>query len=196
MGFQPFYLFLFIHLVSFIVGFGSVITVDTFGSLWILKKVKLSTVNTVANVSEKLIWLGWGGLVASGACLLYIKSDGYSYIDELTMIKIFFVALLGLNGLFLAFIKKSTAHLTDDMEMPKLARFRITLASTISQLGWWSALIIGFLHRQIASTINWPPKPFLVMAVILLAIGAIALVGETVLRPKVAKVETQKPQAN
>jgi hypothetical protein len=193
MDIQPFYIFLFIHVISFIIGFGSVITVDTFGLLWILKKVKLSAVNTVANVSEKLIWLGLTGLILSGSGLLWIKSDGLSYIDQLTQMKLFFVALLALNGIFLAFIKKSTAHLTDNDEMPLLARFRITLASTISQMGWWSALTIGFLHRQIASNITWPPNPVLWMIVIALTIGVVALVGETLLRPK-TKVVPQNTQ--
>lgn len=50
---------LFIHLISLIVGFGSVIVIDTFGFLWLLKKVKLTFVNRVANVTQPLIWIGW-----------------------------------------------------------------------------------------------------------------------------------------
>lgn len=169
---------IFIHIVSMIVGFGAVIVIDTFGLLWIIKKVKLSQVNFVANITQKLIWIGWVGLVLSGTALLWEKG----FIDNLTWIKLFFVALLGLNGIFLHFIKKSSQHLTDDMEMPALIRFRITLASTISQAGWWGALVIGVLHHEVSSRIDWPTNPFVWIISILLSIGIVALVGEKNLR--------------
>jgi hypothetical protein len=175
-----FFVFLFIHVISIIIGFGSVITIDTFGLLWILKKVKLSLINSVANVSQRLIWLGWSGLVISGVGLITLKG----YIDNLTWIKLFFVALLGLNGIFLHFIKGTTEHLTDDQEMPIHTRFRITLGSTISQLGWWSAVTIGFVHRHIKHLIEWPPRPYLYMIAIFLLLCTILLVGEAYFRAK------------
>ncbi len=187
-----FFILLFIHVTSFIVGFGAVIVIDMFGSLWILKKVKLSQVNFVAGITQRLIWVGWTGLVLSGIGLILHKG----YVDNLTMIKLFFVALLGLNGLFLHFIKKSTEHIGDNDEMPALARFRITLASAISQMGWWGAIIIGFVHRHIAHTINTPSNPIMWIIGILLAIGAIALIGESLLRPKAAKPAISNNQAN
>ena len=68
-----FYIALFVHIVSLIVGFGSVIVVDFFGLLWIFKKKTLKEVTEVAHVTQFLIWLGWGGLVISGPIMLYIK---------------------------------------------------------------------------------------------------------------------------
>jgi hypothetical protein len=175
-----FYIFLFIHIISFIIAIGSVITVDTFGLLWILKKVKLSLVNQVANVSVKLIWIGWFGLVCSGIVLITLKG----FIDNLTWIKLFFVALVAVNGLFLAMIKKSVEKLGDVETLPSREQFRMTVASTISQIGWWGAFTIGFVHRHIQHKIIWPNNPWVWMVGILLIISAVILIGESVLRRK------------
>ncbi|MBX4198564.1 hypothetical protein KW782_04515 [Candidatus Parcubacteria bacterium] len=173
-----FYSFLFLHVVSFIIAFGSVIFIDTCGLLWILKKVKMSFVNSVADIGTKLIWTGLSGLVISGTVLILFKG----YIDQLTAIKLFFVALVALNGINLHFIKKSSAHITDTDEMPALIRFRITVASTISQISWWGAVTIGFVHRHIQHNIPYPTNPWLWMVGILITISTIAILGEVILR--------------
>jgi hypothetical protein len=175
-----FYIFLFIHLVSLIIGFGAVIVVDSFGLLWVLKKAKLHTVDKVATITQKLIWIGWGGLVLSGIGLISFKG----YIDNLTWIKLFFVALLGLNGLYLHIIKRGIVSFLDGKPISDLFRFRIVLASVVSQVGWWGAIIIGFLHRQWSHTINWPQNPALYIGLIAAAIFLIALVGELKLKNK------------
>jgi hypothetical protein len=174
---------IFIHIISFIIGFGAVIVIDTFGLLWLLKKTKLATVNTVADVTEKLIWVGWFGLILSGTVLLLEKG----FIDNLTWIKLFFVAMLGVNGLFLHSIKKSMERLGNPEELPKSIMFRTGLASSISQLGWWGALTIGILHRQFSNHIAWPSNPGIIIAIICALIATAALVGEILLRPN--KVE-------
>ena len=174
-----FYSFLFIHVISFIVGFGSVILVDTFGLLFLFKRIKLSLVNQVANVATKLIWLGLTGLIISGSVLIYHKG----FIDELTWIKLFFVAMLACNGVFLGYLKKSTEKFSDTDTLPPIIMFRTGLASTISQLGWWGAIIIGFVHRHIEHYIPYPPYPwpFIIMAAIVIGIGTAAIIGNTLL---------------
>jgi hypothetical protein len=171
-----------VHVASLIVGMGSVIVIDVFGLLWILKKVPLSLVNTVANITQKLIWTGWGGLVLSGIGLLTIKG----FVDNLTMMKLFFVALVGANGIFLHVIKKSFEQIKGDTISDKL-KFRITLASTISQVGWWSAIAIGLLHARWNHVINWPPNPTFYMICIAVGITAIALVGELAFKDNASK---------
>lgn len=184
-----FYTFLFIHLVSLIVGFGSVIVIDTFGLLWTLKKVKLSQISAVANITQRLIWIGWCGLVLSGIGLITLKG----YVDNLTAMKMFLVGMLGINGFYLHFIKKSMDKLGDEDVMPALVRFRITLASTLSQIGWWGAMTIGFLHRHTGNIYMWPPQPWVWMLVIAASIGIIAVLGELVLgKPKAQKEVFQK----
>lgn len=175
-----FYIFLFIHLISLITGFGAVIVIDTFGLLWMRKTVPLSRVNQTAHITQRLIWIGWTGLVLSGIGLISLKG----YIDNLTAIKLFFVALLGLNGIFLHTIKKSFDSVSDSDQISPLLFFRISLASTISQLGWWGAVVIGFVHRHIDHYIAWPAHPSIWIAGMLLLISIVSLLGETLLRKK------------
>lgn len=168
-----FYIFLFIHLVSLVIGFGAVIVIDTFGLLWFLKKVKIELVNSVANITQRLIWVGWCGLVISGTILLLYKGS----IDSLTTIKLFLVLMLGLNGIFLHFIKKSFEKLQGD-NIPPIIMFRMSLASAISQLGWWGAITIGFLHRHWQHNISWPANPWIYIFGIVFLIGLVASIGE------------------
>jgi hypothetical protein len=154
-----FYIFLFLHLISLIVGFGAVFVIDTFGLLWLVKKVPITRVVSVARITQVLIWIGWAGLVISGTVLISIKH----HIDSLTVIKLFFVLLLGLNGLYLHFTKKNFESLHDTDSVPMLYRLRIGLASAVSQLGWWGAFTIGFLHRHWRHEINWPQHPVWIM---------------------------------
>jgi hypothetical protein len=176
----PFYIALFVHIVSFVTGFGAVIVIDMFGLLWLLGKQPMEQVNKVANVTQRLIWLGWFGLVASG--LVLITSKGY--VDNLTMLKLFAVAMLGLNGIFLHFIKKSMERQANQNEVSRLTMFRIGLSSTISQAGWWSALTIGYLHRQWRHNIPWPHHPVRFMVIAVIVILIVAFVGEKTLAQK------------
>ncbi len=178
MEITPFYIFLFIHLVSLLVGFGAVIVIDTFGLLWMLGKKTLADVGKVANVTQVLIWIGWSGLVLSGSMLLYTKG----YIDNLTWIKLFLVAMVGVNGLFMHFIKKQMDALGAVSELPKSLFFKISMASTISQLGWWGAIMIGFVHRHIESYIPWPGQPFAIIGLLASIIILVALCGTYITR--------------
>ncbi|PIR96568.1 MAG: hypothetical protein COT92_00280 [Candidatus Doudnabacteria bacterium CG10_big_fil_rev_8_21_14_0_10_42_18] len=176
----PFYIniALFVHIVSFIIGFGAVIVIDSFGLLWLLKKTKFAFVMDVANVTQKLIWLGWVGLVASGSIMLFWKG----HIDNLMWIKLFLVLMVGINGVFLHRIKKSFESLSGDEQITNQHKFRIGLASSISQLGWWGALTIGYFHHNISHVINWPNQSFFIIGVVVVFILFAAGAGEYLAR--------------
>lgn len=177
-----FFIALFFHLIFLIVGFGSVILIDLFGLLWMIKKVPLVKIVEVARVTQYTIWAGWFGLVASGLVLITQKG----YLDNLTQIKLFFVVLLGLNGIFLHFRKKEMEQTVamGKNALTQLQLFRASFNSFISQLGWWSAIIIGFAHRHIEHTINWPSQPILVMVVIILGLLILGSIGELIFKGK------------
>ena len=174
----PFYCFLFAHLMSLVVGFGAVVVVDTAGFLWLFKKTSINSVYRVASITQRLIWLGWVGLVLSGVGLISIKG----YVDNLTLIKLFFVFMLGVNGLFLHYIKKSLHRMRISEISSPSSRFRITLASAVSQLGWWGALIIGFLHRHWQHYIPWPDNPWNYIGAMTIVLAVIYFFGEMMLR--------------
>lgn len=180
MDIQTYHVLAFIHLISLIVGFGAVIVIDTFGLLWVLKKTKLQTVNQTANITQRLIWLGWFGLVASGTTLVLMRGS----ISNITMVKVFFVAMLGLNGIFLHLIKKNFDKLADMENIPSIYKFRIALTSVISQTGWWGAIIIGFLNTKFRGQIPQPENPWCVMAIIAAVFFVVWVIGEIVLKRK------------
>lgn len=180
MNMETSHVLLFIHLISLVVGFGSVIVIDTFGLLWLLKKVKLTFVNRVANVTQPLIWIGWTGLVLTGIPLILMKDS----ISGLSTIKIFLVLMVGLNGIFLHFIKKSMDGITDDSILPNIIKFRITLATFISQIGWWGAIIIGFLNNKLKEGAPFVEYPFHFIIPLFVSLMVIYLIGELILRKK------------
>ncbi len=174
------HVFLFIHLASLILGFGAVLVIDTFGFLWIIKKVKLSFVKQVANVTQPLIWIGWTGLVLTGIPLILLKGS----ISGLSIIKIFAVLMVGLNGIFLHTIKKSMDTLTDELPIPNIIKFRMTLASFISQVGWWTAIVIGFLNNKLKTNAPIIEEPFGKIIPIIILILIVGVIGELIFRKR------------
>ncbi len=183
-----FFVILFGHLASLILAFGSVLVIDVFGILWIFKKKTLSEIFKVAAVTQALIWIGWFGLVATGVPLLIMKG----LVDELTLLKLFFVGLAGLNGLFLDRIKKEGEKIPDTARPPARLIFRISLGSALSQISWWGATIVGFYHATVEHVVRWPHKPVLWMAGIVLAIAVAYVAGTFLFREKAKAAEPEK----
>ncbi|MEU0156683.1 hypothetical protein [Micromonospora fulviviridis] len=86
---------LFVHLISLVVGFGAVLTVDWFGLMWLLRRCTLPQVFAVAHNVHLPIWLGVAGLIGSGALL---RPD---LTSPLTRAKLALVLLVGLLGALL-----------------------------------------------------------------------------------------------
>ena len=174
----PFYVALYIHLFGLILAFGSVIVTDLFGLLWIFNRVRFPQVIRVSGETENFIWTGWGIMVVAGLALIYYKGA----IDNLMVIKLFFVGLIGLNGIPLHFLQKAVKGYDVGLEIPNIVMFRLGLCLFISQLGWWGAFTIGFLHRHVQPIIEWPPHPILVCAGILVCLLTLWGIGETTLK--------------
>ena len=174
----PFFVFLFIHLSSLILGFGSVLVTDLYGLLWLVGRVPFTQVVRVSGVTERFIWVGWAGMVAAGIPLLVLKG----VVDNLLIVKLFFVALIGLNGIPLHLLQKKMKQFTEGEDVPPLYMYRLMLALLVSQLGWWGAVVIGFLHRHVQTVIEWPEAPWLLAALIFAGILAVWAGGEAVVK--------------
>lgn len=170
----PFFIFLFIHISSLVLGFGSVLVTDLYGLLWIRDRVRFTQLVSVSGITQKFIWAGWIGMVAAGIPLIILKGE----IDNLMIIKLFFVVLIGINGIPLHFLHKKVEGYRKGEQVPNIFMFRLMLSLFVSQIGWWSALLIGFLHRHVSTIINWPDKPWLVSGLILAALLVIWGGGE------------------
>lgn len=129
------------HLIALAVGFGAVLAVDWFGLLWMLRRRPLTAVLQVAHGLHTLIWIGLFGLVATG-CLL---SPHLS--SPLTRIKLTAVLIVAVNGLFVDRLQNRLAAIGDGKPTgPLLMRAAVT--ALVSQLCWWTAIIVGFLNTQ------------------------------------------------
>ena len=182
-----FYILLFFHLSFLILGLGSVLVTDLYGLLWMRNRVRFNQIVKVSGVTEKFIWIGWAGMVAVGIPLIIMKGE----VDNLMIIKLVFVAIIGINGYPLHLLQKKMAEFTDQDVVPGVFIFRLMLSITLSQIGWWGAVIIGFLHRHIWSIIEWPDQPWLFVGIFIAAFLAIWAVGETFLKNKKGEMDIE-----
>ncbi|WP_444949782.1 hypothetical protein [Micromonospora ureilytica] len=131
---------LFCHLTCLVVGFGAVLTVDWFSLRWLLRREPLGTVLTAARGAHLLIWLGLVGLLASGAVLGPDTSSG------LVWVKLLAVLVVGINGLFLGRVRDRLVAVRG--RPPWSALLPGVAAATISQIGWWTATLVGFWNAN------------------------------------------------
>ena len=184
----PFYILLFLHLSGLILGFGSVLVTDLYGLLWIRARERFPQVVRVSGVTENFIWAGWGLMVAAGIPLLVLKGE----VDNLLIVKLFFVALIGLNGLALHGLQKKVRGYQEGDDVPTVTLFRLALSLLVSQMAWWSAVLIGFLHRHVQTIIEWPEHPWLMIGGIVATLTLVWAAGETWIKHNRAAAEQVK----
>ena len=182
-----FYIILFVHLISLVAAFGAVMVTDFFGLRWTRNQIPFARVVQAADTTGRMVWIGWLTLVASGIPLLVLKAS----IDELMILKLFCVGLAGANGLALHAVLKRLRTYEHADAVPSLLVFRLLLSLMLSQVAWWGALLIGFLHRHIWDSINWPPRPLLVIAAFSAGAIIIGAAGELILRRRPSRVKVE-----
>src|SRR5690625_474619 len=175
-----FFILLFFHLSFLILAFGSVPVTVLYGMLWMFDRVRFKQIVKVSGVTEKFIMAGWSGMVLTGITMIIMKGE----VDNLMMIKIALVALVGLNGYPLHLLQKKMKEYKEDSVVPAIHIYRLTLSITISQNGWWGAILIGFLHRHVESIIDWPEQPWLYIGLLIAGFLIIWGIGETIFKQK------------
>lgn len=176
----PFFILLFVHLGGLVLGFGAVLVTDLYGLLWVRNRVRFPQLVSVSRVTEKFVWAGWGVMVATGIPLIVLKGE----VDNLMAIKIFFVALIGLNGILLHTLHGEIRGYEQGREVPTIVLFRLSFALFVSQVAWWGALLIGFLHRQVQSVIEWPDPPWILLGLVAAGLLVLWAGGEVLVRRK------------
>ena len=131
---------LFAHLGSLLVGFGAVLLVDWFGLLWLTRRRSLADVLRTAQGALVPTWLGFTGLLVSGALL---GPEG----TPLTTVKLLVVLAVGLNGVFAGSLLSKLSRYSD-RRLPTMLLIRASAATTLSQCAWWTAVLIGYLNSQ------------------------------------------------
>lgn len=134
---------LFVHLISLVVGFGSVLAVDWYGLLSLSRRVTIGDVLLTAERMTPLIWIGLTGLTASGVVL---KPDLSSWLIVVKLGCVLGVGIVGVLAL-------STSRLME-RQMPTPARSVVRRGMVLagaSQTFWWTAVVIGFLTTNQAA---------------------------------------------
>lgn len=132
-----------VHLASLIVGLGAVLMVEWYGLLWATEWRGVRDLRQVDITLRLPIWAGLVGLLASGA-LLQPDLD-----SPATVVKLVAVLVVALNGVALTQWSTRLAGLPPKMRfrtLPRKARVRFVASAVVSQLAWWTAVIIGMLN--------------------------------------------------
>jgi len=134
---------LFVHLGGVIVGLGAAVLLETKGLLWAVGRNTVEDVRRIEHTVSPLAWMGIFALLASGA---FLHPD---LTNPLTVVKMFAVLIAALNGV-------AMTRLTDELErlpanirfgaLPLRMRTWMIWSATVSQLSWWTAVIIGMLN--------------------------------------------------
>ncbi|MGI8415870.1 MAG: hypothetical protein ACR2P2_06595 [Nakamurella sp.] len=131
-----------IHLLSLVVALGATVQIDWHGLLWIIGRRGLHEALRVADAARPLIWLGFGGLLASGTLL---EPD----LDELrTWVKLACVLIIGLNGAVVDGVGRKLSRGPAGIgfsNVPASLRHRMLGMTAISAASWWAAGVIGAL---------------------------------------------------
>ena len=134
-----------LHVLSLVVAFGAIILVDWHGFLWLLGRRELAEIIRLDGAATPLIWGGLAGLLATGVFL------NPHLTNPMTDIKLAAVLVLSLNGIMLIPLMRRLARLPSPTAFEDLSagqRVHLVSCLLISQLCWWTAIIIGFINGQ------------------------------------------------
>jgi hypothetical protein len=131
---------LFGHLASLVAGLGAVLAVDFHALQWLLRRRSLRSVLIVAGDLTPLVWVGFVGLLATGALLTPDLSN------PLTITKLTLVLLVGLNGAYAGHIQ---VRMSAAGEHNTRLIVPAVISATISQVAWWAAALLGFISTQV-----------------------------------------------
>ncbi|WP_282331088.1 hypothetical protein [Pseudarthrobacter sp. AL07] len=135
-----------VHILALVLSFGTILVVDWLGLLWLLGKVEMHASGKLEAAAKPLIWGGLALLLISGAL---IDPDLTSLV---TVVKLASVLILMLNGLSIAPAMHRLLALpprTRFTELTRRLRLRLMFALTVSQICWWTAVLIGLLNSTL-----------------------------------------------
>lgn len=134
-----------VHVISLVASFGAVLLIDWHGLLWLFGLRHFTESTRLAAAAGPIIWAGLAGLIGSGALLHPNLSS------PLTILKLFLVLAVAWNGAAMSVFRRRLARLppnTTPAELPRTDWWILAVSSTVSQIGWWGAIIIGFINSS------------------------------------------------
>jgi hypothetical protein len=134
-----------IHILGLVVSFGAILLVDWHGFLWLLGRRKLSDTIRLDGAATPLIWGGVAVLLASGSLL------DPKLASPMTDVKLAAVLVLILNGIMLIPLMRRLVKLPPQATFRDLTpgqRFHMLACLGLSQVCWWTAIVIGFINGE------------------------------------------------
>ncbi|MFE4544843.1 hypothetical protein [Arthrobacter sp. NPDC056727] len=134
-----------IHILALVLAFGAILLVDWHGFLWLIGKRELAETIRLDGAASPLIWSGTAVLLLTGAFLSPNLGNPW------TLVKLGAVLVLMLNGIMLIplmrrlVIKDPT---TTFAGLPVGQRIHMLLCLAISQVCWWTAIVVGFVNAE------------------------------------------------
>ncbi|GAA2978278.1 hypothetical protein JOD63_003102 [Microbacterium terrae] len=137
------YVALFGHLAAVIVGLGAAVLLEAKGMLWARGSRSLGDFLRTEHSVTPLAWLGIVGLFGTGA---FLEPD---LGVPLTALKMGAVLVAAMNGIALTKLTFELRRLPGDARFSRLPRHVqvwCVWSAGLSQLAWWTAVIIGMLN--------------------------------------------------
>lgn len=136
---------LIVHILAMVVAFGAILTLDWHGLLWLLGRRKLFETIRLDAAATPLIWGGMALLLATGIFL------NPNTANPLTMVKLVAVLVVIVNGIALIPLMRRLVESSPTASFGELSagqRFHLLACLTLSQLCWWTAIVIGFINAE------------------------------------------------
>lgn len=174
-----------LHVMAAAIGLGSATVTDVFFFRF-LRDFKISEQETdVFNTLSQVIWLALAVIVVTGAGL-YLPEAAHLVESSKFLMKMIVVAVIITNGLFLnLLISPKLVHISfggphhhESGELHSLRKLSFALGA-ISIASWYSAFILGMLHK--------PPLSFYQLLGVYLALVAVAVIGSQIMERMLAK---------
>ncbi|MBO1269118.1 hypothetical protein [Arthrobacter cavernae] len=134
-----------VHILAMVLAFGAIMLVDWHGFLWLIRRRQLKEIIRLDGAATPLIWAGLAGMLASGVFL------NPNLGNPLTVIKLVAVLLLIINGIMLIPLMRRLVKMSPASTFAGLQpgqRFHMLACLSISQLCWWTAIIVGFINAE------------------------------------------------
>ena len=125
--------------------FGAVLVIDWHGLLWLAGRRGLTESTRLAAGAGPLIWGGLAGLSRPAPCSTRTSTS------PLTVTKLVLVLAVAWNGAAMSALRRRMAQLPAYVKPADLPRrdWRLMMTATvISQVGWWGAILIGFVNSS------------------------------------------------
>lgn len=133
---------LFLFISGFVIGLGAVTVIDIHGFLGRKSEYWTEATTRTHKITKPMIWIGITMAIIGG--FIFYRSSGFSIIS---FIHLCIAIILIINGIFLSFkvspflLEKEKLGKSKEI-LPKEWQNKIMLSLIISDIGWWSALLL------------------------------------------------------